>query len=400
MDMQIAPQPSPTPRRPARFGGTLLLLVALSLLVGCAANGSRAGDDTVITATPPASIPPDPNAPAATSATTGDALDHPALRPPPDTNPLTGLPVSDPAVLERRPLAVKISNAPDSVRPQAGIAGADLVFEHYVEGDLTRFTALFWTHSPPRTGSIRSARLIDLEIVPMYGALFAYSGASNEIRALIAEAPFAPRAYEGVTTGDPLYFRDPAIDAPHNLFAVPAAVWERAAAEGWNSAPGYAHSMAFAAAPPAPDAGAAIRAAHLTIAYGPDTVEWVYDEAAGHYARRVDGTPHTDAASGEPVTAANVVLIYAHHQDNLDIVESEWQGVKSYSTEIHIYAGRSGPATVFRDGQMVQGFWSRPNADSMLLFWRDEARREPLSLKPGTTWFQVVPLAFDGVLVE
>src|SRR5207237_8366910 len=90
---------------------------------------------------------------------------------PAGVNPLTGLPVDDPAVLQRRPLAVKISNAPVLVRPQAGIGDADLVFEHLTEGRLTRFTAVFWTHTPPRVGSIRSARLIDLEIATIYTAI-------------------------------------------------------------------------------------------------------------------------------------------------------------------------------------------------------------------------------------
>src|SRR5574341_1606427 len=75
---------------------------------------------------------------------------------PTDVNPLTGLPVDNPAVLNRRPMVVKISNAPPLVRPQAGIGEADLVYEHYAEGGLTRFSAIFYSHAPERVGSIRS----------------------------------------------------------------------------------------------------------------------------------------------------------------------------------------------------------------------------------------------------
>src|SRR5262245_55147431 len=57
-------------------------------------------------------------------------------------DPLTGQVVADPATLNRRPMVVKISNAPPLVRPQAGIGEADLVFEHYAEGGLTRFSAI------------------------------------------------------------------------------------------------------------------------------------------------------------------------------------------------------------------------------------------------------------------
>lgn len=311
---------------------------------------------------------------------------------PPGVNPLTGKAVADPASLERRPLAVKISNAPDLVRPQAGIAQADLVFEHYVEGFQTRFTAIYWTHTPPRVGSIRSARLIDLELPAMYGALLVYSGASEPIRQRIAALPWSDRAYEGVTTGPPLYFRDPTGEAPHNLFAIPAAVWTRAAADGVNDPPTLT-GMVFHADPPGGEA-----ARTLTIDYGTDTVRWRYDASAGVYRRSVDGEPHTDANTGEQVTAANVVLIYAHHQPDQSIIESEFQGRVDYSTEIQIWT--LGPAVIHRDGVRTPGYWNRWEENDLLSFWADEAARQPLYLKPGNTWFQVVPLDFTGISVE
>jgi hypothetical protein len=313
---------------------------------------------------------------------------------PPGYNPLTGLPVDDPAVLQRRPLAIKISNAPDIVRPQAGIGEADLVFEHYVEGSLTRFTAIFWTSTPPRAGSVRSARLIDLEIPAMYGALFAYSGASEPIRQRIAALPFAPRAYEGVTVGAPLYYRDPDIEAPHNLFVIPAAVWDRADRDGVNTPRKNLGGMAFLAAPP--ENGRSAK--RVTIDYGRDVVSWRYDAGTGRYLRTINGEPHRDANTGEQVSAANVVLIYAHHQEDQSIVESEWQGHKDYSIEIQIWT--LGPAKIIRDGLLVEGYWMRWEEDSMLSFWADEDATQMMYLKPGNTWFQVVPLDFAELDIE
>jgi hypothetical protein len=312
---------------------------------------------------------------------------------PTGVNPLTGLAVPDTAALNRRPLAIKISNAPDEVRPQAGIGAADLVFEHYTEGSLTRFTAIYWTNTPPRAGSVRSARLLDLEIPAMYGAFLAYSGACEPIRQRIAGLPFANRAYEGVTVGEPLYYRDPSIEAPHNLFVVPAQVWARAEADGVNDPPTLT-GMAFTEDPPASQ----MQASHLSINYGPDLVEWQYNAETGRYARTVDGEPHTDANTGEQITSANVVLIYAHHQPDLSIVESEWQGNRSFSIEIQIWT--LGPAVIFRDGQVYRGFWMRWKEEDMLTFWVDEDMTQRMVLKPGNTWFQVVPLDFAGVVIE
>ncbi|MCD6553712.1 MAG: DUF3048 domain-containing protein, partial [Anaerolineae bacterium] len=109
-----------------------------------------------------------------------------------DVCPLTGLKV-DQAKLERRPLAVKISNAPAIVRPQAGLSFADVVFEHYAEGNLTRFTAIFLSRDCAKIGSIRSARLIDLEIPAMFKSMFAYSGASIGVKEEIRKSDFFDR---------------------------------------------------------------------------------------------------------------------------------------------------------------------------------------------------------------
>ncbi|MCC7452242.1 MAG: DUF3048 domain-containing protein [Anaerolineae bacterium] len=302
----------------------------------------------------------------------------------PQINPLTGLQVSDPNVLKRRPLAVKISNAPALVRPQAGISEADLVFEHLTEGKLTRFTAVFWTHTPPRVGSVRSARLIDLEIATMYNALFAFSGASTGVRDKIFKSSFADRAFEGVTVGPPVFYRDDGIEVPHNMFASPDALWKRADAKGVDSPPAKLGGMVFSPTPqPKGEPGTTI-----TVDYGPTTAEWRYDVQAGRYARWSDGKPHTDANNKAQITAANVVILYAWHQYDYNIVESEFQGSKSYSIEIQLWT--LGPALVCRDGQCVRGLWNRWNKADMLSFWTEA--HQPIYLKPGNTWFQVVNL--------
>ncbi len=226
----------------------------------------------------------------------------------------------------------------------------------------------------------------------MYGTLFAYSGASEPIRQRIAALPFANRAYEGVSVGEPVYYRDTGIEAPHNMFVTPAQIWARADRDGVDDPPKLS-GMVFSDAPP----HTGVKANSITINYGPDLVEWQYDPETSRYSRYDDGKAHLDANTGDQVTAANVIMIYAHHQEDLSIVESEWQGVKSFSIEIQIWT--LGPATLFRDGEMLQGYWMRWNENDMLTFWADEAETQRLYLKPGNTWFQVVPLDFAGLSV-
>lgn len=342
-----------------------LILFLLCLLAACAQNTAPA-------AVQPAETP----TPAITAAPTETPL-------PPNINPLTGLAVADPSVLERSPMIVKISNAPPLVRPQAGIGAADIVYEHYVEGGLTRFSAVFYGEAPTRVGSIRSARLIDYELVPIYQGLLAYAGASDGVLGRLQGSEFWDRTYMGIRYGQPYYWRDETMDAPHNLFVNTAALWGLAASEGVSQRPSL-QGMAFSEAAPAGSEGTASR---IDLRYRATRAVWEYDREAARYRRSSDGLPHYDANTMQQVTAANVVILYANHRLT-DIVESQWQGSVSYSLEIELWF--EGDAVVFRDGQMYAARWQRPTREALLTLHTPEGA--PLPLKPGNTWVQVFPL--------
>ncbi len=307
-------------------------------------------------------------------------------------NPLTGLPLDDPARQSFRPMAVKISNAPPLVRPQAGIGQADVVFEHYTEGSLTRFTALFLSQLPRRVGSIRSARLIDVEIPEMFESYLVYSGASQGVRDRIEATAFAPRAFYGVEIGPPVYYRDPALPVPHNLFADLVAAHELAARLRVNTPPAPNYS-ALAFSPDPPPGGEP--AERIDLGYAVSGVFYRYDAAAGVYWRWTDGEPHYDANTDRQLAAANVVVLYANHTLT-DIVESEWQGSVSYSIEIQLWG--EGRAVVFRDGLRYDGTWERPRAEEMFLLRTDDGAI--LCLRPGVTFFQLVPSDFSALSAE
>ncbi len=144
-------------------------------------------------------------------------------------NPLTGEVMADPAVLDRRPVAVKVSNSPAQfVRPQSGLDKADLVFEHYAEGGVTRLTAIFYGQATGQAGSVRSGRLIDLEIPAMYQAAFAYSGSSGRVREMIRDSDFFDRVISpDFAYGEPYFYRVPREGVPyeHTLFADLYDIW-------------------------------------------------------------------------------------------------------------------------------------------------------------------------------
>ena len=330
-------------------------------------------------------------------------------------NPLTGLPVEDEANLNRRPIIVKVSNSPALVRPQSGIGQADLVWEHYTEAGVTRFSALFYSQAPERVGSIRSARLIDYELVSMYKAILAFSGASIGVDKKIygsevvndflcqeredleqcyveadAHAPgivpasdFVDRAYKGVLYGRPTYYRDEEIPVPHNMFVSLKDLWDLATDDGVNQRP-ILTGMAFHSNPPPDSSGSGI---YTQIRYETTLVEWHYEAESNRYYRSSDGKPHYDATLDQQITADNVVIAYTGHYLT-DIVESGWGDNIHWSVQNTVWP--AGDAILFRDGLRYEGHWVRPTRSDLIGFRTYDG--EILYLKPGNTWFQLVRL--------
>lgn len=78
------------------------------------------------------------------------------------TNPLTGLKVADPSLLQVPAVLVSISHFPVEARPQAGLSFAPYVFEIYITEGATRFLTTFYGEFPapevPVTGNCEVRR--------------------------------------------------------------------------------------------------------------------------------------------------------------------------------------------------------------------------------------------------
>jgi hypothetical protein len=383
----------------------LSLLLAMILLAGCSAPPTPAATPTA-TRTPAPAATDTPVPPTATPTATPTRTPVPTATPdetlsqasptpwPDDVNPFTGLQVEDPALLDRLPIAIKISNSPE-VRPQSGMGSADLVFEHYAEGGVTRYTTIFYANEPEMVGSVRSGRLIDLEIPAMYHALFGYSGSSAGVKNLIRLTDLFPThiAAPDFGVGAPYFYRVPQSGKAfeHTLFTNPTVLRRLAEERGINVRPDFPNHMSFTEAPP--PGGDSVTSFAVNYLPGSCTGEWKYDANTALWNRSVVGRPHLDALTREQVTAANVVIVYANHVYT-DFWEEMIGDRRNWKLSIQIQLWGQGPALLFRDGQMYNGTWHRANRGDMLTFTYGDGAHLPL--KPGNTWFQVVPLGTES----
>ncbi len=335
----------------------------------------------------PTAMPLPTDAPAATvtPAPTNTPTPDPRIIDPakdPGVSFLTGLRPSDPSVLERRPLALKVANY-FNVRPQTGLAQADVVVESRVEFELTRFTALYQSQAPQRVGSIRSARLIDLELPAIFDAILAFSGGVEPVRQKLLKSDFGDHILEAARnfTG---FSQDPSIPAPDNLFVDTSVLWQVAAKKGWNKRP--APSAGWVFAEKAPDRGSP--ASQIDIAYPMEHVAWSYDPAGKAWQRSAGGKPWVEKADGKPITTTNVVVLTAPHVKTLilEFGTEEMPGGRNRSVEIQLWG--AGPAKILRDGQVYEGKWVRPERHAPFRFV--DAAGNDIPLKPGTSWWQVV----------
>ena len=316
-------------------------------------------------AAPPTNVP----APAV-SAPPPPAVSHGA-----NINPLTGLPVDDPAKLRRRPLLVRIGNDTGARQSQVSLNQADIVYEEITEWWVTRFTAIFLANTPTTISPIRSARLINVQLAPQYQGALAHSGGSDGVRWEISQAPIANL--------DEFYNMAPYFYRPNEGWQTRLAIDAEAArsymTDNGLEAAVEQNGFLFSDAPEGGEPGEDIFIPYPSVT---SFTEWHYDAALGKYLRWINGSPLIDASDGSQVAASNVIVYFAQHQPT-DIVEDS-----NGATSIRIIINGVGPAWMFRDGKLSRGAWQSDGTSTP--FFTTEAGT-PYALKPGNTWVEVVP---------
>jgi hypothetical protein len=314
--------------------------------------------------------------------------------PPPTREPgvsiFTGLRPADPAVLRRRPLAIKVTNDADAQQKHSGLNKADVVVESRVEYSETRLTAIYQSQDAPRVGPIRSARLIDVELPVIFDAVLAFSGGVEPVRQRLYDSDFGDHILEQARNGS-AFFRDMSVGGVswNTLFADTATLWATSTQRGWNLPP--TPSAAWAFAEDAPPGGTS--ASKVDLPYPRFRVTWAYDASSGRWQRWTGGQLHMDKADGQQVSTTNVVILGANHVVTLIVEDGTERRISNgvcINCSIEIQLWGEGPLKILRDGKVYEGKWVRPERHAPFRFVN--AAGQDIPLKPGNSWWQVAPL--------
>lgn len=379
-DVPFSGVPSPTPFQPLNEDSSALLY-----------TGAAPTPLNLPTFTP---LPPTPTERVILPELLPAGVDVPAFTLPKDLNPLTGLPPSDPALMERRPLAIKVANYPRYNRPQYGLTLADNIYEYYIEGGLTRFIAVFYGNNSEWVGPVRSGRYFDEHIQRMYHAYLVFKFADPRVEThLETTADVAPfLVVPSIGSCPPFRLKpDRDVEAYNNSY-FNTLLWKdcvekyglendrQAIRNGF-----FSENILFSE----------LRGTQLFTYYSVDSYNnWRYDAETKQYLRyqetgdiRNDKTesyaPLIDSMTGDTVHAANVVFLLVHHNFSNTFDEED----EVYQIDLT----DTGEAYVFRDGVGIPARWIRTNKDQPLLL--TTLNGAPIYLRPGITFYEVLGAA-------
>jgi len=306
---------------------------------------------------------------------------------PENINPLTGLYVVDPTILDRRPVLVKVANYPTTGRPHAGLSFADMVFEYYIGAATNRFVGLFYGQDTDEIGPMRSGRLVDPQIVSLYEGVLSMVGAYVTVYDNITEI-LGDRVISGRSTCPAIC--DDGRNIVISVFANSEQMTNYAEEHGVDQKRYTLEGMAFDPEPPTGGSDGS----HATILFASSNRgEWHFDEESGKYLRWIEDLtgpnlemiPLVDRETDEQLAFSNVVVIFANHTELAPTLH-----------EIDLWNAVGQEAVYFRDGQVFEGTWSTPSKNQPIHFF--DQIGSTFRLKPGNTW--VVIMGTSSVVTE
>lgn len=347
--------------------------IVVAAALGIAACGGESEEATITTTS---STVPETTTTAATTSTTSTTVrvtttTAPAVE---FRQPLTGEPADSESDLVDRPaLAVKIDNHPLARPNHSGLAVADIVFEEKVEGELTRFAAVFQSQDADPIGPIRSGREQDVALLSSLNQpLFAWSGGNPGVTRLVRASDLTDLNWQ---QNPGSYYRGDG-PGPHNLYSDTAQLYALTPEDQ----PGPPELQFSYRLDDVDFDGEPVDGVSFSI--GSIEIEWAWNADTERFERSQEGEEHLDTTYGR-IGAENVIVLGVdYRRSSIDANAPEAVTVGT------------GAVAVFSDGGFVTGLWERDTAEDTFTLTLDDGGQ--IELTPGQTWIELVEVESAG----
>lgn len=330
-------------------------IVFAGLLGGCGKDsGSPVGGTEVDTETTAAQQVTEP----VTQETTG-AVSHDGQT----RSFLTGEWV-DEQVAKRTPLAIMINNIEDA-DPQSGIDRAEIMYEAYVESDITRLMMLLQDYDDmDKIGPVRSCREFYVYFAKEFQAIYIHFGFSPLAANLLADSRV--QALDGMY-GWCDFYRTTDRVAPHNAYTTTEGILGSIKSKGWDV------ELADSAESPLTfnendteeivfENG--VSCTTFKPGFKRNKPEFIYNAEDGLYYRNQYGRAHCDMESGVQLSFKNILVKFVtgtKYENGTPILNLDGKGPGYYITN-----GKLIPVTWEKDAQFGPTKYYYENGDEVI----------------------------------
>lgn len=265
-------------------------------------------------------------------------------------------------------VAAMIENHVDARPYQAGLPEALVVFEMIVEGDITRFLALFRSDKlPGRIGPIRSLRPHFVSAIEGYRPLLLHIGGSALAYETLETHPEIPH-HDGIRYDGETYARDPAVPAPHNLYMGREKLLSLLSRM---EASLHEVPLPLFNVGTSPTEGAET-AETISVSFGDPLhdVTFTFDPTKHTYI-------HATGAAPSQASPANILLLEADVQG---------YGVRDAIPWTKTFG--EGKLLLFREGKKIEGAWARKKGEEFSFL---DSAQKPLTFSQDQVWIMLLP---------
>ncbi len=347
----------------------LLIVVSLFALTGCKKDKAPIDDiiqDIEVTKKPTPTIRPEPTKEPEIIEETHEG----EMR-----STLSGLWVPT-EIGNKRPYAIQFSNF-KTVRNQWGIGQADIVYEAFVEGGITRFLAIGENFTGDRIGSVRSSRHYFVSFADEYDAIYIHYGKTKYAVTKLKKVGIDN--LDGETgIGNTVFYRDKNMKAPHNAFTSMDKILAGIKEKGYATDHDQDFEPHYTFYEEDTDLINGLTCNKVSIKYTDNKPYFIYDQEDKQYQRFQFGDIHKDSNTGEQLAFKNIIVQFV----------KEWNIDKNgYQTmDIEDVEGKGYYIT---NGKVVDITWKKNENNKWMRYY--DSTGEELTINPGKTYISIFP---------
>ncbi len=292
---------------------------------------------------------------------------------------------TDAKYARQRPVAVMIENT-KACLPQYGIENAGIIYECVVEGGITRMMAIFDDYTGlDQIGNIRSSRPYYVYFASEYDAIYMHAGGNPAAFELIDDKNLVDNlnalTLEG-SKGKGAAFRTG--KGEHTLYTNSDGIAKGIEKMGYDTELPANYEPHFKFAAKGNDLAEGEDCQALQLYYYTNKPYWIYNEDDGLYYRYEFNQKQVDAATGNQLTAKNIIL------ENV-----QWFTYQGSQYLGYMLTNNTGTGKYLTNGKMVDIVWAK-DGDTDITHYYYASTGEEIELNVGTTWIQACQGGFEG----